>query len=366
MSRKILSIFALPSHTYVDRVSGVDFVRIIQPMRYLDGWKDKDVEFKVTVYDHAKNSSFDWRDVFKANDCIYFNYTSNDIGYAIMGLLAQKFERKLVCDYDDDLFSIAPNNPAYEAFKKGSWGLQVIKAISKDVSHLTVTNRHLKNTMAYNTDKTLEQIEVLPNLIDLDLYKHRCEYKDRGYYVGLHFGSSTHFSDLYSEPFVRAMTKIMYEYPNFTFRTVGAFVPKFRELWGVRYEQGFGDTDLMKWIEMMPKEMDKADFMLVPLVNTHYNRSKSGIKFLEASSYKIPGIYQRINQYQDLIEHGKNGLLATTEQEWYEAMVTMLTNSKLRKSMGEEAFKTAQANTIQGNIKLYADFFKRLLLTSKK
>jgi len=34
--------------------------------------------------------------------------------------------------------------------------------------------------------------------------------------------------------------------------------------------------------------------------------------------------------------------------------------------MGEEAFKTAQANTIQGNIKLYADFFKRLLLTSKK
>ena len=70
---KRYKIFALPSHTFVDRVSGVDYLRVIQPMKYLNGYKDDDVEFEVTVYNHAENKSFDWRDVFEKHDAVFFN-----------------------------------------------------------------------------------------------------------------------------------------------------------------------------------------------------------------------------------------------------------------------------------------------------
>lgn len=358
--KHIIRCFGLPSHTFVDRVSGVDYVRIIQPLKYLDGYKDEDSEFEVTVYDHAKNKSFDWRDVFKNFDVIYFNYTTNDVGYAIMGTLAQQFNRKLICDADDDIFNLKNDNPAYEAFKAGSWGRTVTKAILKDVSHVTVTNSHLKHSIEFNAEA--KGITILPNYIDLDLYKHRSPFKDRGYYKALYFGSSTHFADLYSEPFYNAIDRVMKEYPNFTFKTIGAFIPKYRNRWGVRYEQGFGDTDLLKWIGMMPPQMDDADFMVCPLVVDTYTRSKSSIKFLEASSYKIPGVWQRMRQYNEVVKDGVNGLLASTEDEWYAAIVKLINDSKLRRSMGEAAFKTVEDWTIQKNIYQYASFFKKIML----
>jgi len=362
MSKKVIRIFGMPSHSYVDRVSGVDFVRIIQPMKALDGYKDEDTEFKVTVYNHAENESFDWRDVCADNDIIYFNYTTNDVGYAVMGTMAQKYKCKLVCDVDDDIFNIMPGNPAYDGFKKGTWGLTVFTTILNDVSYVTCTNNHLRHSLQFNTKKYGDKIAVFPNYIDLSLYKHRSPFKDTDTYTALHFGSSTHHQDLYSPPFEKAINRIMYEYPNFTIKTIGAFIPSYRMKWGKRYQQGFGDTDLMKWIKMMPEHLDDADFMVVPLVNNTYNLSKSGIKYLEASSYKIPGVWQDLRQYREIIKDGVNGYLASTEEEWYTKIKSLLENTKLRKTMGGKAFETVEKDhQIQNQMKSYASFFKRVL-----
>lgn len=353
-------IFSLPSHTFIDKVSGVDFVRIIQPMKALNGYKDKDIEFEVTVFDHSKDKSFDWRDIFQDYDVVYFNYTTNDIGYAIMGTLAQKYNRKLICDVDDDIFNIQIGNPAYETFKKGAWGNTVVKAILGDVSHVTCTNSHLKHSIEFNTKA--KGVTVLPNYIDLSLYKHRSPFKDRGYYKALHFGSSTHHSDLYSPPFVSAMERVMKEYPNFTFKTIGAFIPSFRNKWGVRYEQGFGHTDVLKWIEMMPAHMDDADFIVAPLVVNTYSRSKSNIKRWETSSYKISFIGQKIRQYNEVVTDGVDGYLCSTEEEWYNAITTMILNPKKRKEIGEAGFqRTVKEGQMKDNVWRYAEMIKRVL-----
>ena len=352
----------MSSHTFIDRVSGVDWARIIQPMRFLDGYKDDEVEIEANVYDPSKGISFDWRDIFKEYDAVYFNYTTNDIGYAIMGTLAQQYKRKLICDVDDDIFNIQQGNPAFDVFKKGAWGRTVAKSIFNDVYHLTCTTRHLKHALMNETNKGDGLISIFPNYIDLSLYKHRSPFKDRGYYKAIHFGSSTHHSDLYSEPFFKAMDRVMKEYPNFTFVSVGAFVPKYRNLWGKRYEQAFGHTDVLKWIEMMPKIMDDIDFAVVPLIDNVYNRSKSSIKFLETSSYKIPGIWQDIRQYKEVVENGVNGYLVSTEEQWYKSIISLINDQKLRQKMGESAYKTVEDKFQQKqHIAEYAQLFKRLL-----
>lgn len=360
----------MPSHTFIDRVSGTDFVRIIQPMKYLNGYVYKDTKFEVTVFDHSKGKSFDWRDILQEYDIVYFNYTTNDVGYAIMGCLAQKYKKRLVCDVDDDIFNILTDNPAYEIFKKGAWGRTVVEAVLDDVFHVTCTNSHLKHSIEFNTKKTTDKITVLPNYVDLSVYKHRSPFKDRGYYKAIHFGSSTHSSSIYNEVFVKAVDRVMKEYPNFSFLTIGSFIPALRNKWGRRYEQGFGDGDLMKWIKLMPKFMDDADFLLVPLINNTYNRSKSSTKYNETSSYKIPGIYQNIRQYNEVIENGVNGYLCSTEDEWYNAITSLIKDAKLRQAMGENAYRTVEEkHTIQGNIKAYAETFIKIMkmpLTNEK
>ena len=278
-----------------------------------------------------------------------------------MGTMAQKYGKKLICDLDDNLWDILIDNGAYDIFKKGSQSLKVVTCILNDVHYVTCTNQYLKNVIAHNTTKTHDKIKVFPNYIDLELYKYRKEFKDNAHVTGLHFGSSTHFVSLADKEFINALDRIMKEYPNFTFYTIGSFFPRYKINWGVRYKQGYGDTDILKWIDKMPEFIAQSDFMLVPLMVNVYNRAKSSCKYLEASSTKLPGAYQRIRQYEEIIKDGENGFLCTTEQEWYEKITKLINDAQLRKEMGKKAFETAKEWSIQVHVKEYASFFKQVL-----
>lgn len=356
---KTYRIFALPAHSYSDRTSGVDYLRVISPMKHLDGYEKDGIRYEVKVFDHAKDGTFDWVDVFQTYDAVFFNYTTNAIGFAVMGCLAEKYRKKLICDLDDDLFNILSDNPAKEIFGKGKEGLTTVKAILGAVDHVVCTSTYLKHSIMHNAN--VKGITAIPNYVDLDVYKYRCEFKDRGYYHALHFGSTTHFHSLMSEQFYKALERVMSEYPNFSFQTVGAFIPAFQKKWGMRYTKGFGNPDIYKWINMMPVLMDNTDFILAPINDNLYNRSKSGTRYLEASSYKIPGAYQKMRQYKELIVDGENGYLCTTEDEWYKAIISLIQNTKLRRSMGEKAYATVQDHTIQQNVDKYADMLRKVL-----
>lgn len=174
--------------------------------------------------------------------------------------------------------------------------------------------------------------------------------------------STTHFDDLVEPEFVKGVDRIMEEFPQVTLQFVGAFIPRFRERWGGRYINSFGHQDLYKWVGGRYREfMKEADIMITPLTNGIYNRCKSGIKFLENSAAGKAGVYQRLRQYEELIEEGKNGYLADTASEWYGALKKLIIDSKHRKSVGEAAYRTIQAHTIQDHVDKYADMFDALL-----
>lgn len=357
---KKIKIFALPSHQTPDRTSGVDFARIIQPAKYLNGYTDEDVEFEVRQFDIDEKT--DWMEICKDYDIIFFNYLNSPWGFAAMGAMARKFGTKIVMDLDDNLWAIRTDNPAHAAYHKGSDALRDFGSICNEVDNMIVTSGYLKNVVVNNTYKKHEKIKVIPNYVDLELYSHVSPFKDTEQIQLLHFGSTTHFEDLSNQEFLKGVDKIMNEYPNVSVRFVGAFLPKLKDMWGRRYETVYGDSDIYKWIrEKFPTFMDEADILVVPLEENPYTRCKSAIKWLEASSAKIPGVWQDIRQYKEVIT-GENGLLARTADDWYKQIKSLIQDSRLRKRMGEQAYKDVEENwTIQGNIKEYADFFKSVL-----
>jgi len=350
-------IFVLPSHQTKERTSGVDFARVIQPMQLLNGWKNEEVEIETYVYDAIKDEKLDWLKVVSDYDMIYFNYTANPWAFAAMGAMARKLNKPMIMDFDDNLWNVQSDNPAFDVYKKGSDGLRNFTAIVNEVDYVTCTNRYLKNVCTHNTRKTHDKIKVFDNYIDLDLYKYPQEFKDDGSITLTHFGSSTHYTDLQNKAFVDGVDKIMKEYPNVNFLTVGSFIPMFRQKWGQRYQNEFGHVDIYKWIsDRFPDVMKKTDICVVPLENNIYTRCKSAIKFLEMGSAKKAGVWQRIRQYEEIVD-GKNGLLADTSNEWYEGIKSLIEDSKKRKEMGEEAYKTVKEHQIKDHIDDYAEFF---------
>lgn len=338
---KILNIFALPSHLRKDRTGGVDFFRVIQPMKHLDGFEYKGYKFKINLFDNPD----DHKSLFEAvkeNDIVFFNYLTNAWGFAAMGACARKFNKPLIMDVDDALWNIVEDNPVYNAYKKGSEGIFNFTAICDEVDYMTTTSNYLKNVITHNTRKKHDKIKVFGNSVDLDdIYTHRSKFKDDGQIRLLHHGSTTHFKDLQNAEFTRGIDKIMKEYPNVVLKTVGAMIPEYKNKWGQRYEHGFGDVDYYKWAkEAIIPYMDEADIMVIPLHDSIYTRCKSDIKFSESSAFVKPGVWQDIRQYSETVIDGENGFLAKRAKDWYKAIKKLIDDPKLRKSMGKKAYKT--------------------------
>jgi glycosyltransferase involved in cell wall biosynthesis len=107
--------------------------------------------------------------------------------------------------------------------------------------------------------------------------------------------------------------------------------------------------------------MEDADILVTPLMDDVYNRCKSQIKWLEASSAAIPGVWQKIRQYEEVID-GTNGILAKKDTEWYKAIKYLIDNPEKRKKMGEKTFKDVKKWQTQEHLEEYAQFFHQILL----
>src|SRR3990167_7509761 len=350
-------VFAFPSHLTKQRTTGVDFARVIQPMRQLG----RNSDFEVIHFDINKKT--DWLWVSQNVDIIFFNYLHNPWGYAAMGAMARKHGVKLVLDLDDSLWDIATDNPAYKVFHYKSEALMNFNSICKDVDYITTTNSYLRNVIVHNALIRHEKVKIMPNFVDLELYNHVSPFKPNPYKVTLlHMGSTTHFHDLRNEEFEKGMEMIMDAYPNVVFKTVGALIQTYKEKWGMRYFNSYGHEDIYQWIKGRFRQfMDEADIIVTPLIVNTYNKSKSDIKYSEVSSACKPGVFQRIRQYEECIEDGVDGFLAGTAQEWYDKIKILIDNVELRKNMGEAAYKKIkETKQMKDNIWRYADFFKDL------
>lgn len=356
---KTIKIFSVPSHATKERVSGVDFARIIQPMKHLHGWSDDKVKFETTIYNPNEDTHTDWREVVKQFDIVYFNYTANPWAFAAMGAMCRASNVPMVLDLDDNLFEITSDNPAYEVYKKGSDGLKNFIAIVNEVDYVTCTSNYLRNVIAFNTKKKHEQIFAMDNYIDLDLYKYPQPFKDTEDILLTHFGSTTHFIDLQNKEFVGGVRRIMADFPTVKFLTVGSFVPSFRNNWGERYQNEFGHVDVYTWIkEKFPGVMAKTDICVVPLENLPYTRCKSDIKRSEISSAIKPVVAQRIRQYVECIEDGVDGMLCETADEWYKKIKLLILDKELRKKMGLAGYERIKRDKqMKDNIDKYAEFF---------
>jgi len=359
---KQTKIFVFPTHCTKDITPGVDYVRMILPMRELQ----KDPRFKITIFDNTlpkeELAKFDWRDVAQEYDILYINYLTLAWDFAMIGMLFRKYGKKIVFDIDDLIWEIQEDNSSYSTYKPGSEGRAVVTDIVNEVDYVTVTSNYLKNALISYTKKTPDKVVVFPNRIDLDLYKWRSKpVKKSTVRIG-YFGSSSHFNDLSDKAFIDGVTRLMEEYPNLELLTIGAMLGGLKKKFGQRYINDFGHQNLYTWVGMMKDKLKETDIYAVPLVDNTYTKSKSSIKFLEMGSTCKPGCWQDIRQYQEVVEHGVNGFLCKTADEWHDNLKKLIDSEELRIEMGQKAFESVRDGwQMSDHVKEYVDFFTKIM-----
>jgi glycosyltransferase involved in cell wall biosynthesis len=231
------------------------------------------------------------------------------------------------------------------------WRENAIKTVEL-CDMLTVTNTYLRDNYARFTNKP---IHILPNYMDTKWYpqnKLRIDRNTDEVRIGW-FGSKGHYEDL--RMMVPALKNVLEKYPQAKFVYCGFGGMSSDRLvtsvgWG---EDVFSEIPrnrrefvIAVHEDLWPIKHQTLDFDIgiAPLIDDPFNHCKTNIKWQEYAMNETPCVASKpvygehpFSPSKSSITHGKNGFIATTQEEWEQYLGQLIESAGLRKKMGKAA-----------------------------
>jgi glycosyltransferase involved in cell wall biosynthesis len=140
------------------------------------------------------------------------------------------------------------------------------------------------------------------------------------------YGSGTLTHDVDFAVAAPAILRLLREDPRIVLRivgelTLGAAFVTFKE----RIER-VASTNFKAYLALLAT----ADIAIAPLEDTVFNNAKSNIKLIEAAVVGLPAVCSPRREFRDCVEHGVDGFLAETDDEWFDALRTLAGDAVLR------------------------------------
>lgn len=245
------------------------------------------------------------------------------VAYAIIRSNAQVTGAKLVVDIDDDPFATDPNHPQYQYHKDHE---DRMRMQLENAHHVIVSTEPLKTSL----EKYNENITVIPNGIDINIWKVKPK-KHKNIRIGW-LGSASHLVDI---PIIKdVIPHILKKYPNVEFHHAGMALFDATDKQEFAHKGTKGYEDYPQFVADLG-----LDIAIAPLKDTHFNRCKSNIKWLEHSMLKTPMVLSDVYPYSMSVKHGKTGYLAKTTGQWIKHLSNLIESKELRKKIGTQAYK---------------------------
>lgn len=290
--------------------------------------------------------------------------------------------KTVVGDYDDLTFSVSPFNPSYKTlglnevkikheggehylWQDGRGGFDIkcnyfryksLQDLLKMFNMITTTGQYIKSRyLEFNPN-----ISILPNSIDFDLFKPFPKEDTGQVRIGW-TPSDSHYSEIWMVK--RIMRKIFNKYGDKVKLVI------LGNLWELAQEFNLTEMERHDFIglEVYPLKLASLnlDIGLCPLDKIDFNRAKSQLKWSEYSSMKVPSVVSKIEAY-DCVEDYKTGLVADTEDEFYNKLCELIDSKELRDKISYHAYdKNYEDYNLEKNIILWMEAYEQARETSE-
>ena len=255
--------------------------------------------------------------------------------------LARAVKKPVIYEIDDLLFELPKNHIDYSTHYYTQALLSMLRAVIEADLVTTSTLPLQQYLQRFNP-----RIELLPNYLDDKLWAASFSKQPGDFTVQPggqttigYMGSNTHEADLQTIAPILA-------------RLLDRYQDQLRlKFWSIEPPIILRQHPRVEWIPIATPNYaefasyfskQKCDLFVAPLIDSPFNRCKSGIKCLEYSSLGIPGVFSSITPYQSVIQDGINGFLAASEAEWEDRLVKLIESPALRARMGKQAYQTVQ------------------------
>jgi glycosyltransferase involved in cell wall biosynthesis len=301
----------------------------------LQGWYVETLPAEALEESHAEAFSF-----FILHRVSY----SHEVAYFIRK--AQALGKIVIFDIDDLLFGETHFSQMHRLLfsRKSSkeWEKDHARHYGKVLSlcnAATVTTRALQQSIQARFPHA--PAFVMKNTVSAEMRGHahkaiceQCDTRTKNITIGYFSGTPTHDVDFLS--CAKSLQSILEEDSSVRLRICGYLqIPDFLEHLHAQIEH----IPFVPW-QQVSAIIASTSINLAPLeCGNSFAEAKSELKYLEAAIVGVPTVASATDAFRSAIIHGKNGFLCSSDDQWQASLRSLIRDSDLRKSIGENAKK---------------------------
>jgi len=261
-------------------------------------------------------------------DVVYIFMWVTPVGSSLFERIFRSLSHHIIYDVEDNVLMEKGNelNP----FVKVLRGPGKINYLIKTADHVITSSPFLNDyCLEINRNKACTYIS---SSVDTDRFLPVNSYSnDKKITMGwTGTFSSKIYLDLLRNVFLELNKRL-----DFKLRVIGNF----------QYDFPGIDLEVIQWTkEKEVEDLQGIDIGIYPLVQDEWVLGKSGLKAIQYMAFGLPTVATNVGTTPMIIRQMENGWLVKTDEEWIDALETLVKNPELRRNMGEAARLTVLEN----------------------
>lgn len=278
-----------------------------------------------------------------------------------------------ITEVDDFIFHVSPRNTAgYGAWNPATlYPFRATEVIRKGVGMTVSTKALAQELFPYS-----ELIYVIPNYLDKDIWENpNVQKNDDKIRIGW-CGGNAHADDL--KMISKVLEKLVKEYAGkLLVETIGMTRKELVGVFPLKVQNDMCEKCGYEGeLHHYPGESLKDypvvlaskgwDIAVAPVIDNAFGNCKSDIKIKEYAAVGYATVASRVKPYIDAEASGAPIILATTFEEWYEALKKLIDDKAERLERSRKGKEWIQKYWIQDNIPKTFDAYAQIIFLSEK
>jgi len=279
---------------------------------------------------------------FKQYDIIFIQREATFFGTSYFEKRAVRSGAYVIFDFDDSIWlaDTSPGNKKWEWLKKPEKLFETLKCV-----HCVIAGNSYLTNIAKNYNSNCITI---PTTIDTSFHVPNLKRSGKDITVIGWSGSIStikHFLELV--PVLKRVQEKYLSKVSFKVMADKIYVHETLKIEGVKWSA-----------EEEVNILNSFDIGLMPLPDDEWSRGKCGLKGLSYMACGVATIMSPVGVNSEIIAHQKNGLLASTQEEWFEKICLLIDNPELRQRLGNEGRNTVvEKYSVESNRSKYFSIF---------
>ena len=309
-------------------------------LQYLPGLEEQAVHGEVEATGRTRRKRSRIFGLMKSFDIVY---VQRKLFQPWESMRIRRKARKLIYDFDDAIMFRDSNSRGFH-----SWTRKIkFGTLAKRADALVPGNAYLSETAKKFAPDT--RMYVLPTVVNTKDYPAK-ETGQKDLVVIGWLGSRSTIR--YLHPMSHILGRIHEKYPQATLKVISDGL----------YKEGRMPVENKRWSSFDEmKDILSLDIGISPLPDDIWTRGKCGLKLLQYQAAGLPAVASIVGVHPEIIKDGENGFLASTDDEWFEALSRLIEDGELRREMGRKGRELVrQKYSLETGVQKLADILRNI------